>query len=122
MGSLALVRDTLLATIVELASRDGQLRRGTEILHINLKSETGSQTPPALIAQMGDDIAVRAFQHPYLFYKTKYGSSETLNGGWVNPFFWSGWPDPDTNAETYPNYAAFQSDTSSNNAALDDYL
>lgn len=73
----ALVRNLFLATIVELASRHGELRNRTEIVHVNPRDRS-LQEPyfpppsrpswPSLMVRFGEDLSDRIFELPYLYY------------------------------------------------------
>lgn len=111
MNPLVLVRNTFLSAIVELASRHGQLRRMTEILHMNPmhrhESYYAPQYRPNFPVQMvgfGQDLAQPAFQLPYVFYHSGASGREfpnpanykwfkdglkydrTHKNGFINPF------------------------------------
>lgn len=127
-----LVRNTFVSSIVEYASRHGHFRNSTEILHVNPQHRnvwTGSppvpnvaavQTYPnypAKIVRLGDDLAQRKFEIPYIFYfggivadppgaawqpdfeaqariPTEFGapigSGDLFQDGFINPFVSSG--------------------------------
>jgi len=80
MNPAVLVRNTFNSMIVELASRHGHLRNNTEIISINSKDKSpNTQFPyvaPALITNFGQDLALRDYQHPYVFYPA--GTTTTL--------------------------------------------
>lgn len=103
VNPVVLVRNALLSTLAELASRHGQLRTGTEVLHINpasiVPSATVELTPPSLIASFGDDIADRFYQIPFIFFGTGK-VTDSVNNGWINPFSSSGW---DSTSSALPN-------------------
>lgn len=103
INPVVLVRNALLSTLAELASRHGQLRTGTEVLHINpastVPSATADLTPPSLIASFGADIADRSYQIPFIFFGTGK-VTDSVNNGWINPFSSSGW---DSTSSALPN-------------------
>lgn len=107
MNPLILVRNTFISTIVELASRHGQLRNMTEILHVNPAhrnvANPGDIPPvfnhPSLITSFGEDITQQAFHMPFVAYYTgdaaggagvfgvtRPGMPWTDKKGWINPF------------------------------------
>lgn len=116
INPVTVVRNGLLSALAELASRHGQLRQRTEVLHVNPVNQGSSdRTPPALIASFGEDIAKRSFQIPFVFYGTGQipcdsdGKCDPQNKGFINPFSSSGWysADPIANLEDWRVYQAF---------------
>lgn len=112
MNPLILVRNTFLAAIVELASRNGQLRNMTEILHINpihraARFHVGAAAPivnhPTRLVGFGEDLARPAYQLPFVFYHSgapsdEYPTAGFSKNGWLNPFR-DGWAAPDSGTE-----------------------
>lgn len=98
MNPLVLVRNVFLSTIVELASRHGGLRAGTEILHVNPQHRNGTSeadpiaipNPPVRMVQYGDDLAKGQYQIPFVFFNGGTESSDSKlqphKNGWLNPF------------------------------------
>jgi hypothetical protein len=80
---VVLLRNVITSTIVELASRHGQLRDSTEILLVNPQSAQESN-PPAIITQYGEDIAKELFQIPYVLSKQRFDPS--IDPQWGDPF------------------------------------
>lgn len=87
LNPLTLVRNAFVSTIVELASRHGQLRNMTEILHMNpvhrhrsFAPSTGVQNSnmPTQIVRFGEDLVAPNYQLPYVFYNT--GGAPTGDG------------------------------------------
>jgi|GEM_PF-4338507 len=74
LNPAVLVRNLFVATIVELASRHGELRNRTEILHPN--PVTGLESnPPVQMVRFGQDLTALnpsagiGYQLPYLYYQ-----------------------------------------------------
>lgn len=96
MNPAVLMRNTFLRTIVELASRYGELANRTEILHINPKHSVNDLTklnPPTALVEFGEDLTARAYQLPYLTLRStaapaptwfRPGGAASLVG-WFNP-------------------------------------
>jgi hypothetical protein len=116
MNPAVLVRNAFLSTIVELASRNGQLRNMTEILHmnplhrdINFFQPSIISNPPAKIVGFGQDLTSPSFQLPFISYHSGFGDLSEVpvspatagvqlipgvnyspiysKNGWINPFF-----------------------------------
>lgn len=109
MNPAILVRNAFLATILELASRHGELRSNTEILHVNPQHRNVASLPggegsissahtnhPAVMVPFGADIARRQFQLPYVSYHSGDLIDSTTGdvvpelaphkNGWINSF------------------------------------
>ncbi len=83
----ALIRNIFVTSILELASRHGQLRNMTELLHINPQHRNVLNVNdywrpvlginyPSEIVRLGQDIALPIYQAPYVFY---YGGVSSTN-------------------------------------------
>ena len=78
MNPLILARNLFLQTITELASRNGQLRNSTEILHIGTQSRDVSDTQslpavraqPTIITSFGQDLTEEIYQLPYISFNS----------------------------------------------------
>jgi len=107
MNPVILLRNILLSSIVEHASRHGQLRRGTEILMVgaerrelidsaDLSTLPISFNPPTSIITFGADLALDKFQIPFVSYHAGSLSGpippefQPALRRWLNPFT----PDP----------------------------
>ncbi len=83
MNPPVLIRNIITSTILELSMRHGQLRNMTELLVANPQHRNGGsrKNSPAQIIAHGQDLAMRNYQLPYVFY---HGGNEKL--GLINPF------------------------------------
>lgn len=108
MNPAVLVRNVFLSTLLELASRHGQLRNMTEFLLAspqsrNVPAPSGEQSladeisKPVLMTRFGQDIARPLFQLPYLYYNTGTPISPT-SGLLTTPLEFL----PDRNGEMQP--------------------
>lgn len=115
MNPAVLIRNSFLSTMVELASRNGQLRNMTEILHMNpvhrdLNFFVSPLVPnsPTKIVGFGEDLTLANYQVPFVFYHSGLNDPNevpppgTISGedglgfapykpsynknGWINPF------------------------------------
>ncbi|HMO02494.1 MAG TPA: hypothetical protein PKD37_04265 [Oligoflexia bacterium] len=109
VNPLILVRNTLLATLAELAGRDASLRNMTEVLMVATKHRAANlalnniSNPPVIIAPFGSDLLRTAYYQPFVFYNSGFTGAEYPNpaseqlaqffnisgyakNGWIWPF------------------------------------
>lgn len=93
LNPVVMMRNAFLSVILELASRHGLLRNMTQVLMLNPRNEdlgagearSPSYSYPTKIVDIGQDLALRQFQSPAAFYKSK-GTAVTAAPAWLNPF------------------------------------
>lgn len=84
MNPAILVRNIFLSTIVELASRTGQLRARTEILNVNPVHPTNiGPNPPTVMVPGLSDLTEQSYHLPYLVFDS--GTTALHFDGWINP-------------------------------------